>query len=98
MLAAFGFLGFTNIHHMNALKNLNALGINGVAAVIFIIKGLVDLAFGPVDGGRGDRGRLRRGRHRAVHRPTRRARGIVLIGLSLALWLLWQQVAARYFG
>jgi uncharacterized membrane protein YfcA len=42
MLAAFGFLGFTNIHHMNALKNLNGMCINGVAAVMFIYKGLVD--------------------------------------------------------
>ena len=42
MLAAFGYLGFTNIHHMNALKNLNAMCINGVAAGLFIGKGLVD--------------------------------------------------------
>ena len=39
MLAAFGFLGFTNIHHMNALKNLNAMCINGIAAAMFIGKG-----------------------------------------------------------
>ena len=42
MLAALGYLGFTNIHHMNALKNLNAMCINGIAAVLFVAKGLVD--------------------------------------------------------
>jgi uncharacterized membrane protein YfcA len=41
MLAAFSWLGFTNIHHMNALKNLNGMFINGVAATMFIYQGLV---------------------------------------------------------
>ena len=39
MLAAFGLLGLTNIHHMNALKNLNGMCINGIAAVLFVAKG-----------------------------------------------------------
>ena len=57
MLAAFGFLGFKNIHHMNALKNLNGMCINGIAAVLFIVKGLVDwrlaalMAAGAIFGG-----------------------------------------------
>ncbi len=41
MLAALGLLGFSDIHRMNALKNLLALGINGVAAVYFIASGAV---------------------------------------------------------
>ncbi|MFL6257261.1 MAG: sulfite exporter TauE/SafE family protein [Pyrinomonadaceae bacterium] len=41
MLAALGLLGFTDIHRMNALKNLLAICINGVAAVCFIAWGKV---------------------------------------------------------
>lgn len=36
MLAALGFMGFTNIHRMNGLKNINGLCINAVAIAIFI--------------------------------------------------------------
>ena len=36
MLAAFGIMGFTDIHQMNGLKNFLALCINGVAAAYFI--------------------------------------------------------------
>jgi uncharacterized membrane protein YfcA len=41
MLAEFGLLGFTDIHHMIALRNYLALCINGVAAVYFVIRGAV---------------------------------------------------------
>lgn len=41
MLAALGLLGFSDIHRMNALKNLLAVGINGVAAAYFIASGAV---------------------------------------------------------
>ena len=57
MLAAYGFLGFTNIHRMNGLKNLSGIAINGIAAITFIFKGLVDwrtaaiMALGALTGG-----------------------------------------------
>jgi uncharacterized membrane protein YfcA len=41
MLAAFGILGYTDIHQMNGLKVLLAVFINGVAALYFMWKGLV---------------------------------------------------------
>ncbi|MET0645873.1 MAG: sulfite exporter TauE/SafE family protein [Pyrinomonadaceae bacterium] len=41
MLAALGLLGFDDIHRMNALKNLLAICINGVAAVCFVVWGAV---------------------------------------------------------
>lgn len=41
MLAALAILGLTDIHEMNALKNLLAIGINGVAAVYFVTQGAV---------------------------------------------------------
>lgn len=37
MLAALGFMGFTDIHRMNGLKNINGLLINAVAIGIFIV-------------------------------------------------------------
>ena len=92
MLAAFGFLGFTNIHHMNALKNLNGMCINGIAAGLFIAKHLVDwrlallMACGASLGGYAGAGTARRVGQKIVRR------GIILIGLSLSIWLLIQQL------
>ena len=42
MLATFGILGFSNIHKMNALKNLLGGLINVVAAIWFTVSGLID--------------------------------------------------------
>ncbi|HEX8372861.1 MAG TPA: sulfite exporter TauE/SafE family protein [Chthoniobacterales bacterium] len=42
MLASLGFLGLTHIHQMNALKNILGSLINVVAALIFIVGGLID--------------------------------------------------------
>lgn len=42
MLATLGFVGLTDIHRMNALKNILGSLINVVAAVMFISRGLVD--------------------------------------------------------
>jgi uncharacterized protein len=41
MLAALGLLGFRDIHRMNALKNVLAICINGVAALWFVASGAV---------------------------------------------------------
>ncbi len=91
MLAALGYLGFTNIHHMNALKNLNAMCINGIAAALFVAKGLVDwrfgllMAVGAIVGGMAGAGWARRVGQEVVRR------GVILIGMALALWLLLRQ-------
>jgi len=91
MLAAFGFLGFTNIHHMNALKNLNGTAINAMAAGMVIYEGLVDwrlaslMAAGAIVGGYAGAGTARRVGQRVVRRT------IILIGFSLTAWLLIQQ-------
>lgn len=91
MLAAFGFLGLTNIHHMNALKNLNGMCINGIAAALFILKGLVDwrlaalMAAGAIVGGYAGAGGARRVGQRNVRRV------IIFIGFALSVWLLVRQ-------
>lgn len=42
MLATLGFVGFTDIHRMNALKNILGSLINVVAALMFVVRGMID--------------------------------------------------------
>jgi uncharacterized protein len=42
MLATLGFIGLSDIHQMNALKNILGSLINVVAALVFICRGIVD--------------------------------------------------------
>jgi uncharacterized membrane protein YfcA len=42
MLAVLGFLGISDIHAANGLKNFFAMCINGLAAIYFVIRGAVD--------------------------------------------------------
>lgn len=57
MLAALGFMGLTNIHRMNGLKNWGGVCMNVVAAVIFASSSLVNwpvalaMAIGAIAGG-----------------------------------------------
>src|SRR5687767_5967755 len=39
MLAALGLIGLSDIHQMNGLKNVLAVGINGIAAIYFALSG-----------------------------------------------------------
>jgi uncharacterized membrane protein YfcA len=41
MLAALGLIGLTDIHQMNGVKNVLAIGINGIAGAYFAISGAV---------------------------------------------------------
>jgi hypothetical protein len=57
MLAALGFMGLTNIHRMNGLKNWGGLCMNAVAATMFAFSSLVNwpvalaMAVGATTGG-----------------------------------------------
>ena len=42
MLAALGFMGFSNLHRMNGLKNWGGFCMNMVASVTFAFSGIVD--------------------------------------------------------
>ena len=94
MLATLGFMGLTNIHRMNGLKNWGGLCINAVAALTFTIKGLVDwpvalaMAVGATAGGYGGSRLAQR------VRPERVRQAIVAIGLASAVWL----AVERYGG
>ena len=94
MLAAFGFMGFTNIHQMNGLKNLNALILNGIAAAIFIEQRIVDwhialiMACGSVVGGYAGAGTAKHIGQKNVRRS------VIFIGFALTIYMLWRQLAA----
>ena len=88
MLAAFGIMGFTDIHQMNGLKNFLALCINGVAAFYFIGNGMVSwrhalvMAIGAIAGGVGGAGVARRIGPKGVRRI------VIGVGFTMALSLL----------
>jgi uncharacterized membrane protein YfcA len=83
MLAALGILGMTDIHEMNALKNIFAASINGVAALYFIWARMVYwpdvliMAVGAIAGGYASAGVARRVGRTAVRR--------IVIGIGFAM-------------
>ena len=88
MLAVLGFMGLTNIHLMNGLKNWGALCINAVAVTMFASGGIVHwpialtMAVGGMLGGyAGSRLAQRVGQAGVRH-------AIVAIGLTAFVWLL----------
>jgi hypothetical protein len=93
MLALLGFLGMSNIHAANGLKNFFNLCINAVAAGYFIVKGavvwpaaLVVIAGATLGGYGGARFA------RSIGREKARA-AVVVIGLLVTAILFWQQAA-----
>ena len=90
MLAALGFMGFTNLHRMNGLKNWGGFCMNVIASVSFALSGIVDwpvalsMAFAAMAGGYlGSRG--------AQRIPQSYVRGaVVVIGFVSGVWLLWR--------
>ena len=88
MLATLGAMGLVNIHRMNGLKNWGAMCVNAVAALLFIVNGMVlwpvalAMAAGGLAGGYGGaRLALRVGQD-----WVRRA--VVFIGFAAFVWLL----------
>ena len=88
MLAVLGFMGLTNIHRMNGLKNWGGLCMNFVAAATFALSGLVSwpiaLAMAVGSMGGGYLGSL--GAQRVPRGLVRVA--VILIGTTGGLWLL----------
>jgi uncharacterized membrane protein YfcA len=94
MLAALSLLGLTDIHRMNALKNLAAVCINGLAAITFALAGRVDwpiaglMMVGGVLGGYFGAGMAKRLGQTAVKRM------VVAIGLVISAVLAARLVLA----
>jgi uncharacterized membrane protein YfcA len=89
MLAVLGFMGFSDIHRMNGLKNWGGLCMNFVAAAMFAFSGIVDwavalaMAVGAISGG-----------YAAAHLAQRVPqfivrRAIIGVGIASGLWLMW---------
>jgi uncharacterized protein len=90
-LAVLGFLGLSDIHAANGIKNFFGMCINGVAAAYFIVRGAVEwraasimIVGGIVGGYAGARFARRIGKERA------RA-AVVVIGFLIVAVLLWQR-------
>lgn len=88
MLAVLGYLGFSNIHRMNGLKNWGGLCINAAAVITFAFSSLVHwpvaltMALGSMAGGYA-------GSRTAQRVPQKYVRhAITLIGLTSGIWLL----------
>ncbi len=90
MLAALSIIGLSDIHQMNALKNLLALCINGVAAIYFVSKGMVYwpdvivMVVGAIAGGLGGAGVAKRLGRVAVRRI------VIAVGLVMAVKLMFK--------
>ena len=87
MLAAFAILGMTDIHQMNALKNILGGSINGIAAIYFIWHNMVHwpyvaiMGIGSIAGGFSGAHLARR-----IGRPMVR-RIVIAVGFAMALSL-----------
>jgi uncharacterized membrane protein YfcA len=94
MLSTLGLMGLKNIHEMNALKTVLAGSINGVAIVIFLIKGLYEpklalamMATSILGGYLGARyGRKLQQKYIRWF--------VIAVGFSLAAWYFYQQFFA----
>ena len=91
MLASLGFLGLSDIHEMNAVKNVLSSVINIVAAVWFIISGLIDwpkagvMTVGALAG-------YWFGAHFSQRIPQQRVRHLITaVGLVAAAYTFWKQ-------
>ena len=90
MLAAFGIMGFTDIHQMNGLKTFFAVCINGVAALYFIRQGMVSwphaliMIVGASVGGLWGAGVARRIGAKAVRRI------VIIVGFTMTIQLLFR--------
>ena len=88
MLATLGAMGLTNIHRMNGLKNWGAMCINAIAAITFVVSGIVTwpvaaaMAAGGLAGGYGGaRLALRVGQKWVRH-------AVIAIGFLAFVWLV----------
>jgi uncharacterized membrane protein YfcA len=91
MLAVLGLMGLSNIHQMNGLKNIFGSMINSVAAIYFIIVGLVDwpaaliMMAGAIIGGYGAAGLARKLGQKFVRRA------VIVIGFAMTISLLFKR-------
>lgn len=95
MLAVLGFLGLSDIHAANGIKNFFGMCMNGVAAAYFILRGAVNWPAALVMIGGAIAGGYAGARFaRSIGREKARA-AVVIIGLVVAAILLMQGARRR---
>lgn len=91
MLASLGFMGFDDIHRMNAMKNILVSVINIVAALWFIYTGIVDWPRVGVMAGGAIIGYFL-GAHYSQRISQKRVRQVIcVVGLCISAVLFWRQ-------
>lgn len=90
-LAALGYMGMTDIHQMNGVKNILTASVNLVASIAFILEGRVDgliavlMAAGAILGALSSGGI-------ALKIGQRRVRQLIIfIGLGITVWMFYKQ-------
>ena len=90
MLAAFTFLGMTELHRMNALKSALGVVINGIAVAAFTLAGKVEWASaGVMVAGAALGGFAGASLARRVE-PSKLRPVVVVIGWAITSWFFWR--------
>ena len=90
-LAALGFLGMTNIHQMNGVKNILAAAINLVATITFVCDGKVDWIIALIMASAATLGGLSGAGAALKIGPKRVRQVIVRIGFGIAAIMFWRR-------
>ena len=88
MLATMGFMGQSDIHQMNRLKNISAVAINGVAGITFALSGQVRWSIAFMMMASAVAGGYLSARVAQKVGPVWARRAIVVIGMSIAFYTL----------
>jgi uncharacterized protein len=91
MLSTLGLMGLKNIHEMNALKTVLAGSINGVAIVVFLIRGLYEPRLALAMMGASILGGYLGARYGRKVKQQYIRWFVIAVGFSLAAWYFWQQ-------
>ena len=94
MLATMGFMGQSDIHQMNRLKNISAVAINGVAGITFALSGQVRWSLAFVMMASAVAGGYLSARVAQKVGPVWARRAIVVIGISIAVYTLFRPPSA----
>jgi uncharacterized membrane protein YfcA len=98
MLASLGLMGLSDVHHMNAVKTLLAVAINGVSVGVFVAADKVRWDYGLVMAAAAIVGGYL-GAHTARRVPQWLVRWIIVtVGFVLSAFFFYQQWSARPGG
>lgn len=94
MLSTLGLMGLKNIHEMNALKTVLAGAINGVAVIVFLVKGLYEPRLALAMMAASILGGYLGARYGRQVKQQYIRYFVIAVGFSLAAWYFYQQFIA----